>query len=82
MAEVPEKGYTVCRWTADKENRYHYTSHLKLFYGVSTQGVWSIGLDMILKDRPDEGLKTKVKVKTLNYLATYTNIPVPKVLRD
>ena len=37
---------------------------------------------MILKDRPDEGLKAKVEAKTLNYLAIYTEIPVPKVLRD
>lgn len=37
---------------------------------------------MILKDRPDEGPKAKVEVKILNHLATYTDIPVPKVLRD
>ncbi|KKK20288.1 hypothetical protein P175DRAFT_0505156 [Aspergillus ochraceoroseus IBT 24754] len=82
MAEVPEKGCTACGWTADKEKRCHYTSHLKLFYGASTRGVWSIGSDVILKDRPDEGPKAKVEVKTLNYLATHTEIPVPKVLRD
>ena len=37
---------------------------------------------MILKDRPDEGPKAKIEVKTLKYLATYTDIPVLKVLRD
>lgn len=42
--------------------------------------MWSIGSDVILKERPDEGPKTEVK--TLNHLATYPNIPVPKVLRD
>ncbi|KAJ5404008.1 hypothetical protein N7509_003879 [Penicillium cosmopolitanum] len=54
----------------------------EIFYGASTRGVWSIGSDVILKDRPDEGPKARVEVKTLNYLATHTDIPIPKVLRD
>lgn len=78
----PDKGCIACGWTLDQEKRCHYTSHLKLFYGASKRGVWSIGSDVILKDRPDEGPKARVEVKTLNYLATYTDIPVPKVIRD
>lgn len=77
MGEPLEKGCVACGWTLDKERWCHYTSHLKLFYGVSTRGVWSIGSDMILKDRPDEGPKAKVEVKTLNSLATHTDIPIP-----
>lgn len=82
MDESLEKSCVACGWTLDKERRCHCTSHLKLFYGASTQGVWFIGSDVILKDRPDEGPNAKVEVKTLNYLTTYTNIPIPKVLRD
>jgi len=82
MGKLLEKSCVVCGWILDKEKRCYYISYLKLFYGASIRGVWSIGLDVILKDRPDEGLKAKVKVKTLNYLATYTDIPIPKVLRD
>jgi hypothetical protein len=82
MGEPLEKSCVACGWTLDKEKRCHYTSHLKLFYGASTRGVWSIGSDVILKDRPDEGPKARVEVKTLNYLATHTDIPIPKVLRD
>lgn len=37
---------------------------------------------MILEDRPDEGPRAKIEVKTLNHLATYTEIPVPRVLLD
>lgn len=81
MVEAPES-CIACGWTLDKEKRCHYTSHLKLFYGASTRGVWSIGSDVILKDRPDEGPKAKIEVKTLKYLTTHTDIPVPKVLRD
>lgn len=42
--------------------------------------MWSIGSVVILKERPDEG--PKLEVKTLNHLATYANIPTPKILRD
>ena len=82
MCEPSDKSCIACGWTLDKQNRCHYTSHLKLFYGASTRGVWSIGSDVILKDRPDEGPKAKIEVKTLKYLAAYTDIPVPNVLRD
>lgn len=82
MGEPLDKGCIACGWTLNKQKQCHYNSHLKLFYGASTRGVWSIGSDVILKDRPDEGPKAKIEVKTLNYLATYTDIPVPKVLRD
>ncbi|KAJ5215258.1 uncharacterized protein N7498_001665 [Penicillium cinerascens] len=82
MGEPLKKSYIACGWTLDKEKRCHYISHLKLFYGASTRGVWSIGSDLILKDRPDEGPKAKVEVKTLKYLATHTDIPIPKVLLD
>ncbi|KAJ5100440.1 hypothetical protein N7456_006492 [Penicillium angulare] len=82
MDESLEQGCDTCGWTLDKKSKCDYTSHLKLFYGASTRGVWSIGSDVILKDRPDEGPKAKVEVNTLRYLEAHTNIPVPKVLRD
>lgn len=72
----------ACGWTRNQQDTCHYSSHLRLFHATSQQGVWSIGSDVILKDRPDEGPKAKVEVKTLTYLATHTTIPVPKVLRD
>jgi hypothetical protein len=77
-----ETGCIACGWTLDKQKRCDYTSHLKLFYGASKRGVCSIGSDVILKDRPDEGPKARIEVKTLNHLATYTDIPVPNVIRD
>ncbi|KAJ5577057.1 hypothetical protein N7535_003983 [Penicillium sp. DV-2018c] len=62
MGEAVDKSCIACGWTLDKEKRCHYTSHLKLFYGASTRGVWSIVSDVILKDRPDEGPKAKIEV--------------------
>lgn len=79
---VDKKGCIQCGWALEKQKRCHYTSHLKLFNGASTRDVWSIGSDAILKDCPDEGPKAKMEVKTLNYLAAYTELPVPRALRD
>ena len=63
-----------------QQEQCSYLSHVKLFYGASQRGVWSIGSNVILKERPDEGPKTEVT--TLKYLANHPEIPVPKVLRD
>ena len=69
---------TACEWTAERQDQCFYTSHVKLVYGASRRGVWSIGSDVILKERPDEGPRNEVK--TLQYLTNYPNIPVPKIL--
>jgi len=42
--------------------------------------VWSIGSNVIMKERPNDG--PKMDVKTLKHLESYPDIPVPKVLRD
>jgi hypothetical protein len=80
MAEDSPKGCVACGWTSEQQDQYFYSSHVKLFYGASRRGVWSIGTDVIMKERPDEGPKTEVN--TLNHLANYPDIPAPKVLRD
>lgn len=82
MSEPLDKGCVACGWTLDEQKKCDYTSHLKLFYGASTRGVWSIGSDVILKDRPDDGPIARIELKTLNLLATRTNIPIPNILRD
>jgi hypothetical protein len=79
MAE-PSKSCTACGWTIEQQEQCSYSSHIKLFYGASKRGVWSIGSDTILKERPDEGPRNETK--TLRFLANYPAIPVPKVLHD
>jgi hypothetical protein len=78
QSDTDDSGCVACGWTALKRKRCHYESHVKLFYGASQRGVWSIGTDVILKDRPDEGSKAKIEAKTLDFLANSTaEIPVP-----
>ncbi|KAF4210856.1 hypothetical protein CNMCM8980_001117 [Aspergillus fumigatiaffinis] len=82
MAKELSKGCVACGWTSELQERCSYSSHVKLFYGADRRGTWSIGSDVILKERPDEGPKTEDT--TLSYLASIpnVNIPAPKVLRD
>ena len=80
MTEESSNACIACGWTAEQQEQCFYSSHVKLFYAASRRGVWSIGSDVIMKERPDEG--PKIEVKTLNYLATHHNLPVPKVLLD
>ncbi|KAL4961757.1 aminoglycoside phosphotransferase family protein [Aspergillus stella-maris] len=72
---------TACNWTPELQSQCHYESHVRLFYGASTRGIWSIGSDVILKERPSEG--PKAEVRTLKYLARHASgIPVPRAIRD
>ncbi|KAL4952675.1 kinase-like protein [Aspergillus filifer] len=85
MTDITEKASTepctACDWTPEQQSQCHSESHVKLFYGASTRGTRSIGPDVILKERPNEGPKTEVK--TMKYLARHAfDIPVPRVLRD
>ncbi|KAL4734581.1 hypothetical protein BDV11DRAFT_174628 [Aspergillus similis] len=56
-------------WTPAQQEKCFYTSHVKLFYAASKRGIWSLGSDVIMKDRPDEGPNTKVT--TLKYLVNH-----------
>jgi hypothetical protein len=82
MTKELSKGCVACGWTSERQERCSYSSHVKRFYGADRRGTWSIGSDVILKERPDEGPKTEDT--TLAYLASIpnVNIPAPKVLRD
>lgn len=74
------EGCVACGWTHDKQSRCCYSSHVKLIYGAHDRGVWSIGTDLILKERPDDGPKNEAK--TLKLLASYTSIPAPELVCD
>jgi hypothetical protein len=80
MEEDSSKGCVACGWTLEQQEQCSYSSHVKLFYGASRRGVWSIGSDVILKERPNEGPKNEAK--TLEYLSNNPDIPAPKLIRD
>jgi hypothetical protein len=38
-------------WNSEQQDACRYESHVKLFYGMSNQGAWSIGSHLILKEQ-------------------------------
>ncbi|RAL01400.1 aminoglycoside phosphotransferase family protein [Aspergillus ibericus CBS 121593] len=80
MTEESSNSCIACGWSPAKQKLCRYSSHVKLIYGASNRGVWSIGSDLILKERPDEGPKAEVKI--LSELAAHNDIPAPKLVRD
>ncbi|KAL4943752.1 hypothetical protein BDV06DRAFT_189133 [Aspergillus oleicola] len=48
--QASTKSCIACSWTPKQQSQCYYTSNVKLFYGASTRGTWSIGSDMILKN--------------------------------
>lgn len=81
MAEkASDEGCVACGWTRDQQSKCCYSSHVKLIYGAHDRGVWSIGTDLILKERPDEGPKNEAK--TLQLLERYADNPAPELVCD
>lgn len=71
---------TACSWTPDRQDSCRYHSHVKLFYGVSDRGAWSLGSKFILKDR--SCIPPNFDARNIRYLQRETKIPVPAVLTE
>lgn len=70
-----EEPCTACSWTPERQRCCFYKSHVCLFYGVSTRGVWSLGSQYILKDR--ESYPPDYETQNTRFLQINTSIPVP-----
>ncbi|PYI31595.1 kinase-like protein [Aspergillus indologenus CBS 114.80] len=71
---------TACGWTPERQNNCRYESHVKLFYGVSDRGVWSLGSNMILKERLDTA--PNFEARNIRLLEQETSIPRPTIIED
>lgn len=71
---------SACSWTAERQNDCRYSSHIKLFSGVSDRGVWLVGSRYVIKDRSDT--LPNFDPQNLPFLRTVTTIPVPAVLDE
>ncbi|KAF2679209.1 hypothetical protein K458DRAFT_461325 [Lentithecium fluviatile CBS 122367] len=69
-----------CSWTPQKQHRCYYTSSIKSFYGASARGVWFIGTDIVLKERPADPPTYEVANK--QFLQAHTSIPTPGIAKD
>lgn len=53
---------------------------MKIFYGVSHRGVWSLGSNLILKERTIE--PPNFESLNIRFLAERTSIPIPKIVEE
>ncbi|PVI08062.1 kinase-like protein [Periconia macrospinosa] len=75
-----QKACSACGWTSDQQSHCSYASSVKLFYGASVRGVWSLGSDFVLKERPADP-PTFEAVNT-EYVKANTTIPIPEIAKD
>jgi aminoglycoside phosphotransferase len=75
-----DKPCSACGWSESKQSYCSYSSHVELFYGASERGVWSIGSNLVLKERPN--LPPRNEVLNIQYLKNSTTIPVPSVVKE
>ncbi|KAL2832469.1 kinase-like domain-containing protein [Aspergillus cavernicola] len=67
-------------WTTERQKHCTYKSHIKLFYEAGDRGVWSLGSDLILKDR-GPSLPT-LEAPNIQFIQEETSILVPTVVES
>lgn len=70
----------ACSWTTERQGHCSYKSHVKLFYEAGDRGVWSLGSNVILKDRGGS-LPTR-EVPNIQFVQEHTSIPVPGIIES
>lgn len=70
----------ACSWTRERQEHCSYESHVKLFYEASDRGVWSLGSNLILKERSNS--PPNFEALNIRFLKERTSIPLPTVVRD
>lgn len=72
---------SACSWSPFRQQACRYNSHVKLFYGVSTRGAWSLGSQFILKERTIDPPPT-FETRNIRFLQSTTTIPIPDVVQE
>jgi hypothetical protein len=75
-----ENTCSACSWSPTRQEACCYKSHVKLFYGVSNRGAWSLGSNLILKERSIE--PPNFESANLRFLSEKTSIPVPETVEE
>ncbi|EER37413.1 conserved hypothetical protein [Histoplasma capsulatum var. duboisii H88] len=71
---------SACSWSETRQAGCRYNSHVKIFYGVSNRGAWSLGSNLVLKERTIE--PPNFESLNIRFLAERTSIPIPKVVEE
>lgn len=75
-----ENTCSACSWSPARQKTCYYNSHVKLFYGASTRGAWSLGSHLILKERSAD--PPNFEAANIEFLESRTSIPIPKVVEE
>jgi hypothetical protein len=71
---------SACSWSPTRQEGCRYNSHVKIFYGVSNRGAWSLGSNLILKERSIE--PPNFESPNIRFLTERTSIPIPKIVEE
>ncbi|KAF2752748.1 kinase-like protein [Pseudovirgaria hyperparasitica] len=70
----------ACSWSSTRQHSCRYESHVKLVYGVSDRGVWSVGSKLILKERSNQPPDNEAP--NIRLIQEKTTIPVPSIVEE
>ncbi len=71
---------SACGWTAEQQAHCSYRSNVKLFYGLSDRGVWSLGSKFVLKERSRK--RKTLEPANVRLVQRHTSIPVANVVAE
>ena len=71
---------SACSWSPTRQEGCRYNSNVKIFYGVSDRGAWSLGSKLILKERSIK--PPNFEAPNIWFLAERTSIPIPKIVEE
>ncbi|KAL2757919.1 hypothetical protein ACRALDRAFT_207150 [Sodiomyces alcalophilus JCM 7366] len=71
---------SACSWSNERQDGCRYHSNVKLFYGVSDRGVWSVGNRLVVKER--SAAPPNLEAKNVKFLEANTTIPVPTIVEQ
>lgn len=72
---------TACSWSPKRQARSHYNSNVKIFYECSDTGIWSIGSELIVKERRNSR-PPSFEAQNMRFVKENTSIPVPTIIAD
>ncbi|KAJ5170086.1 Aminoglycoside phosphotransferase [Penicillium coprophilum] len=70
----------ACKWTPDQQRRCSYESSVRLFYGASSRGYWSLGSKFLLKEREKD--PPSYEVINTHFIKENTTIPVHTTIQE
>ncbi|KAJ4308777.1 hypothetical protein N0V84_011893 [Fusarium piperis] len=69
---------SACSWSPSRQDGCRYHSQIKLFYGVSDRGVWSVGSKLVIKDRPARPPNSEAV--NIAFLQAHTTLPIAPIV--